>query len=151
MTEQIAVRLLEAIAANRLVLVCGAGLSMAPPSNLPSAARVARTCSDAYTRHTGTILDVDIQEDVTAISRFFRASQRFENFFIATLVPWPQLTGTPNPGHAAIADLLACRALTGAFTTNVDVLVEAVLVRIAVPDLHAEVMTQFRNLYKSKF
>ena len=26
-----------------------------------------------------------------------------------------------------------------------------VLVRIAVPDLHAEVMTQFRNLYKSKF
>ena len=26
-----------------------------------------------------------------------------------------------------------------------------VLVRIAVPDLHAKVMPQFRNLYKSKF
>ena len=54
-------------------------------------------------------------------------------------MPWPQLTGTPNPGHAAIADLLACRALTGAFTTNVDVLVEAAASDLREPDFRAVV------------
>ena len=141
MTEQVALRLLEAIAANRLVLVCGAGLSMASPSNLPSAATLARACSDAYTRHTGTILEVDIQDDIAAISTYFRTTQRFENFFIATLVPWGQLTGPPNAGHDAIADLLACRALTGAFTTNFDVLVEAAAAHLGEPDFRAVVDT----------
>ena len=38
MTDEVATRLLEAIAANRLIILSGAGLSMADPSNVPSAA-----------------------------------------------------------------------------------------------------------------
>ena len=34
--------------AGRLVLLCGAGLSMAPPSSLPSAWTVAARCYDRY-------------------------------------------------------------------------------------------------------
>ena len=139
MTEQVATRLLEAVASDRLVVVCGAGLSMAPPSNLPSAAEVARTCSDTYTQHTGATLDVGNQEDIEEISRFFRTSQRFETVFIGRLVPWPQLKGQANAGHEAIADLLACRALTGAFTTNFDDLVETAATELGEPDFRAVV------------
>jgi hypothetical protein len=41
-------RLLGSIEANRLVLLCGAGLSMPPPSSLMSAARVGEVCYDRY-------------------------------------------------------------------------------------------------------
>ena len=139
MTDQVAARLLEAIAADRLVVVCGAGLSMAPPSNLPSAADVAKTCSDTYTLHTGATLADGIRDDIAAISRFFKISQRFETFFVGTLVPWPRLTGPANTGHEAIADLLACRALTGAFTTNFDDLVETAATDLGEPDFRAVV------------
>ena len=48
MTDEVATRLLEAIAANRLIILSGAGLSMADPSNVPSAANVAQRCAEAY-------------------------------------------------------------------------------------------------------
>ena len=141
MTEQVATRLLEAIATDRLLLVCGAGLSMAPPSNLPSAAAVARACSDTYTHHTGQTLDAEIREDIAQISKHFRTAQRFQALFIGKLVPWHQLTGTTNAGHEALADLLACHALRGAFTTNFDVLVEAAATDLGEPDFRAVVDT----------
>ena len=103
------VGLLEAIAADRLLVVCGAGLSMAAPSNLPSAAAVARTCSDAYVTRTGIPLDVTVQEDIAKMSRHFLECARFENFFIAELVPWAQLKGTPLPRKGSL-DPLGCWA-----------------------------------------
>jgi len=124
MTDEVAARLLEAIAANRLLVLCGAGLSMAPPSCLPSAAMVARRCADEYAARTGAALDAELQADIAGMSRHFRECGRFENFFIAELVPWPELKGPPNSGHEAIADLLACSVVTAASTTNLDLLVE---------------------------
>lgn len=41
MTPQTIARLLASMNAGRLLVVCGAGLSMAPPSSLPSARSVA--------------------------------------------------------------------------------------------------------------
>ncbi len=40
--------LLESIAAEKLVVLCGAGLSMAPPTKAPSAATVAERCRKNY-------------------------------------------------------------------------------------------------------
>ena len=139
MIEEVGSRLLEAIAADRLLVLCGAGLSMAPPSNLPSATAVARTCSDAYAKYTGNPLDVTIREDIARMSRHFREFARFENFFIAKLVPWAQLTGQANSGHEAIADLLACGAVASASTTNFDTLVENAATQLGEPDFRAVV------------
>lgn len=139
MTEEVATRLLEAIAANRLLVLCGAGLSMAAPSNLPSAAVVARTCADAYLARIGTPLEADIRTDIARMSLHFRDVGRFENFFISELVPWAKLKGPPNGGHEAIADLLACGALAGASTTNFDFLVEAAAGQLGEPDFRAVV------------
>src|SRR5262245_65348780 len=102
MTDEVATRLLEAIAANRLIILSGAGLSMADPSSLPSAANVARRCADAYSALTGTVLDPAVRTDLGAMSLHFRNENRFENFFIARLVPWGSLNGVPNAGHEAI-------------------------------------------------
>lgn len=88
MTDEVVTRLLAAIAANRLLVLCGAGLSMAAPSNLPSAEAVARTCAAAYATRTGTPLEADLQSDIAKMSQHFREHARFENFFIAELVPW---------------------------------------------------------------
>jgi len=41
-------RLLGSTEAGRLVILCGAGLSMPPPSSLWSAQRVARACYDKW-------------------------------------------------------------------------------------------------------
>src|SRR5579863_10531230 len=120
MTEEVATRLLEAIAANRLIVLSGAGLSMAAPSNLPSAATVAHSCTETYAKCTGTVLDAALQEDLGAMSLHFRNENRFENFFIARLVPWGLLNGLPNAGHEAIADFLAAGLVVGVPTTNFD-------------------------------
>ena len=114
---------------------------MAPPSNLPSAAAVARACSDTYTLHTGQTLDPGIRQDIAEISKHFRTLERFQALFIGTLVPWHQLTGRANAGHEALADLLACQALTAAFTTNFDTLVEAAATELGEPDFRAVVDT----------
>lgn len=139
MTDEVATRLLEAITANRLLIFCGAGLSMAAPSNLPSAAAVARTCADVYMTRVGTPLKAELQVDIAMMSRYFHEHARFENFFIAELVPWSRLNGPPNGGHEAIADLLACGALAGASTTNFDCLVESAAGHLGEPDFRAVV------------
>ena len=51
-------RLLESIHADRLVVLCGAGLSMAPPSNLPSAWSIANECHDRYCQTVDPDLDL---------------------------------------------------------------------------------------------
>ena len=45
MTEGLAEQLLASLAAGRLVVFAGAGLSMAPPSNVPSATALAEQCA----------------------------------------------------------------------------------------------------------
>ena len=41
-------RLLGAIETDSLVFLCGAGLSIPPPSDLPSAVKVSQICYDAW-------------------------------------------------------------------------------------------------------
>lgn len=115
-------RLLGSIEANRLVFLCGAGLSMPAPSSLMSAARVAQACYDKWAP-TET-LPVAMRDDVDQLAGHFYAAGLFEKIFISALVPWDDLVGEPNAGHAAIADLLISRAASATLSANFDPLIE---------------------------
>src|ERR1019366_10101367 len=94
-------RLLGSIEANRLVLLCGAGLSIPPPSNLMSAVGVSRVCYDKY-QHI-TVLPPAMREGIDQLAGHFHGTHEFESVFIGNLVPWHALVGEPNPAHAAVS------------------------------------------------
>lgn len=115
-------RLMGSIESDTLVFLCGAGLSMASPSLLPSAKSVANTCYDAWS--FVETLDPGLRDNVDQLADYFYSRGDFANVFINRLVPWNKLVGTPNAGHAAIGDLLVCRAAHAALSANFDPLVE---------------------------
>lgn len=116
-------RLLGAIVADTLVFLCGAGLSVAPPSNLPLAAELSEICYEKW-RPSEPTLDPTLAGDLDRLAGHFHARGQFETVFIKGLVPWDALAGPPNEGHAAIADLLICRGARAALSANVDCLIE---------------------------
>jgi hypothetical protein len=115
-------RLLGSIEANRLVLLCGAGLSMPPPSALMSAVGVCRACYDKY--QPIEALPANMREDIEQLAGHFYGRRQFESVFINSLVPWDDLVGQPNGGHSAVADFLICRAADAALSANFDTLIE---------------------------
>jgi hypothetical protein len=114
-------RLLGSIEANRLVVLCGAGLSIPAPSNLMSAVSVSRACYDRYAPIA--ILPVALRDDVDLLAGHFHARGEFESVFLS-LVPWDELVGEPNTGHAALADFLVVGAASAALSANFDTMIE---------------------------
>jgi len=114
-------RLLSAIETDSLVFLCGAGLSMPSPSDLPSAAQVSQTCYDKWLPIE--VLDPALRNDVDRLAGHFYARGDFERTFIQ-LVPWDDLVGPPNRGHAAVADLLISRGARAALSANFDSMIE---------------------------
>lgn len=137
MTEETATRLMESIAANRLTILSGAGLSMAAPSSVPSAAAVARQCAESYVTQVGATIPPEVANDLERMALWFRQKHTLENLFIGQLVPWAQFNTTCNEGHNAIADFLACGAVCLAVTTNYDRLVEQAAGLLGEPDFQA--------------
>lgn len=119
--SDILIRLLGSIEADRLVLLCGAGLSIPPPSNLMSAARVSQACYDKY--RAIAVLPAPLRDDVDALAGHFHGRGEFQTVFLS-LVPWPDLVGEPNAGHAAVADFLICGGAAAALSANFDPLIE---------------------------
>src|SRR5882762_112993 len=97
-------RLLGSIDANQFVLLCGAGLSIPSPSDLMSAVTVSQACYDKYAPII--TLPPAMRNDIDQLAGHFHSTHQFKNLFIGHLVPWNDLTGRPNHGHAAVADLL---------------------------------------------
>lgn len=64
-------KLLAAIETNTLILLCGAGLSMPPPSYLPCATQVAEICYDKWI--TIEELNPDVRHDVDKLAGHFHA------------------------------------------------------------------------------
>jgi len=122
LTPEDRIELLSSIEAARLFIICGAGLSQAAPSNLPSAAALARVCYDKY--HPIAALHADLREDLDKLAGHFFNSGAFETAFIDGLVPWSELNGPPNLGHAAIGDFLVCGAVAAAISGNFDTMIE---------------------------
>ena len=115
-------RLLGAIENDGLVFLCGAGLSVAAPSSLPPAVKVSQICYDKW--QPIEALDPTLRDDVDRLAGHFHARGDFKTVFIG-LVPWNELVGEPNAGHAAIADLLISGAAHAALSANFDPMIES--------------------------
>lgn len=87
-----------------------------------SAVNVSRSCYDKY--QSIAALPPNLRDDVGLLSGHFLATNQFENVFIGSLVPWNDLVGEPNSGHAAVADFLISRAAIAALSGNFDPLIE---------------------------
>lgn len=124
MTPEVRTRLLASLQANRLAILCGAGLSMADPSNLPSAQHISEHCFDEYQRSVDPHLDLALRSDLEALAEHFRNTRMLETTFIGRLVPWDQFAQPYNLGHAAMADFLIVRAVSACVSSNFDILIE---------------------------
>jgi hypothetical protein len=146
MDNDLAIQLLMSINSDRLVLICGAGLSMAAPSHVPSAARLAQACSDKY-EAKGFALPAGIRDDLEKLAdHFFTRGMLVD---LIRLVEWYPFRHSPNAGHEAIADFLACRALEFGVTTNYDFLTETVATDLGEPNfqnaIHADELIERRD------
>ncbi|WP_338283860.1 SIR2 family protein, partial [Sinorhizobium sp. KGO-5] len=124
MTPQTIARLLASMNAGRLLVVCGAGLSMAPPSSLPSARAVAERCFDKYRLESDPNCDLGLRDNLEALAEHFAGLNTLQSVFIEHLVPWPAFVRPSNTGHAAIADFLITRAAVAGISSNYDTLIE---------------------------
>jgi hypothetical protein len=114
--------LLTAMRGESLIALVGAGLSMAPPSNLPNAKTIANVCFDK--RQPLEALAPALRDDIEGLAGHFYENHTFKEVFLDQLVPWNELVGKPNPGHDAIGDFLVAKALRAALSSNFDPLIE---------------------------
>ncbi len=124
MSPEIITRLLASMNAGRLLVVCGAGLSMAPPSSLPSALTVAKRCFEKYRLESDPNCDPALRDNLEALAEHFAGLDTLQSVFIEHLVPWNAFMRQPNTGHAAIADFLITRAAVAGISSNYDTLIE---------------------------
>lgn len=117
-------RLLGSMEAGRLIILCGAGLSMAPPSCLPAAWKVAAACYDKYVLSLDPSCPQAVREDLELLAEIFALNKTLATVFIPKLVPWEDFVRPPNPGHAAVADFLITGIATAALSGNYDYLIE---------------------------
>jgi hypothetical protein len=122
MDDQTRIRLLGAIESNDLVLLCGAGLSISAPSGLMSAIGVSRACYDSY--QAIEPLPPALRDNIDDLAGHFHQAGTFGRLFINRLVPWDELTGRPNAGHAAVGDFLLSGAAAFALSANFDSMIE---------------------------
>jgi hypothetical protein len=108
----------------RLAILCGAGLSMAAPSILPSAASIAAKAKQKYDAIHGAAQPA-LAPGIEDQAEFFFAQGELDVVYFRTLVDFHAFASRPNAGHHAVADLLLVGSLRAAVSTNVDVLVEA--------------------------
>jgi SIR2-like domain len=113
----------DSLVAQRLTVLAGAGLSMAPPSNLPSAAAVAASVKKRYTAMYGTTRP-PLPDDIGQQADFFFQRGQLPTLFLRSLIEPNTFAGPPNAGHSAIADLLLVGGIQTAVTTNVDLMIE---------------------------
>lgn len=97
---------------------------MAPPSNLPSARKLANTCYDDCVLSIDPNCNPALRDDLEALAEHFASLGLLKSVFIERLVPWSAFTRPSNPGHAAIADFLVTRAAVASLSANYDILIE---------------------------
>lgn len=114
---------LDALFAERLALLCGAGLSMAAPSSLPSAAALAWTAKRKYDATYGADRD-PLPDSIDGQAEFFFQRGELATVYLRTYIDGNAFAAEPNSGHFSAADLLLTGAITMAVSTNVDTLIE---------------------------
>ena len=133
------------------VIIAGAGVSMAPPSNLPSwweynkkLISEIKKQAKSYCPQSTHLLDlIDIEKNlpVQCISDLIVTQGAGDSYFPLL----QQLNcSTPNLNHFAMADLAKMGALAAIITTNFDQLIETAFQQTAVP--LAEIITEEKYL-----
>jgi hypothetical protein len=115
---------LDALFADRLAILCGAGLSMAAPSDIPSAAALAEKAKGKYDATYGGSRD-PLPQTIDAQTEFFFQRGELFTVYLRTYIDRDVFAAVPNSGHYAIDDLLLTGAITTAASTNVDTLIES--------------------------
>ncbi|NSZ56563.1 hypothetical protein FY145_00570 [Agrobacterium tumefaciens] len=115
---------LDALFADRLALLCGAGLSMAAPSSVPSAATLAWKAKQKYDATHGASR-LPLAESIDDQAEFFFQREELANVYLKSYIDHDAFAGVPNDGHFAVADLLLTGGIGTAVSTNVDTLIEA--------------------------
>lgn len=111
----------HSLLAERLAFLCGAGLSMASPSSLPSAATLAQSIQNRYNATVpGNPLTANIEEQ----AEYFWNRGELATVFIRTLIDKHIFSGRPNAAHFAVADFLLTNAADFAVSANVDAMIE---------------------------
>ncbi len=131
--------LLAEAEADRLVIVAGAGLSMAPPSGVPSAGALAKAVRAKYQNNTGADLPPEVVDDIEKIACWFLGKAQLRPVFMRSLIDWGPFRRNPNSGHLAVADFLAAGIFEFAVTTNVDWLVEKAAELVGERDFEAAI------------
>ena len=114
---------IDALIAERLALLCGAGLSMAAPSSLPSADQLAARAKQKYDANFGSDRE-PLPASIKEQARFFFERGELYTVYLRTYVDSNAFSSKPNLGHCAIADLLLVRGISTVVSTNVDMLIE---------------------------
>jgi hypothetical protein len=86
-----------------------------------SAVRVAQACYDKY--KPIAVLPAALRNDVDSLAGYFHGRGELQTVFFS-VVPWNDLVGEPNSGHAAIADFLIGGAAAAALSANFDPMIE---------------------------
>lgn len=136
MDEQLRSRLLDSMIANRLVTFTGAGLSMAAPSQVPSAYELARRCASAYVSTFGETLAAECHDNIEKLAEYFAGRAQLESVFLGKVIDEAGIgpfMRKPNKGHRAIADMLGASAIAANLSTNVDCLIEVAAEELGEP------------------
>lgn len=114
---------LQSLLSNRLALLCGAGLSMAAPSSIPSAAQLANRAKEKYDA-TYCPAHPPLPDSIDDQARFFFEQGQLYTVYLKTFIDRNIFASRPNAGHISIADLMLVNGITTAVSTNVDTLIE---------------------------
>ena len=129
-------RLIGSIQQGRLVVFCGAGLSMAKPSRVPSAATLADECAQKYNMRALPALPAGATANLETLTEHLFGNG-YQALFVRDLVVWRPFTRHPNTGHEAVADFLTAGAVNFGVTTNFDELVELSAMQLGADRFHA--------------
>lgn len=117
-------RLIGAIQQGQLVVFCGAGISLAAPSTVPTAGGLTAMCVAKYNTRALPPLPPAATGTLEALTENL-FSNGYQSIFVRDLVPWRSFHRGFNSQHEAVADFLTSGAVAFGLTTNFDVLVEA--------------------------
>ena len=116
-------RSLDSLLNERLALLCGAGLSMAAPSSIPSAAELAERAKAKYDATYGADR-APLPESIEDQAQFFFEKGELETVYLRTYIDQDAFSARPNSGHMSIADLMLIQGILTTVSTNVDTLIE---------------------------
>jgi hypothetical protein len=144
MDEILRERLLNSIENDRLVLFCGAGLSI--PSGVPSAAKLSEYCKKKYELEMGLEVPVNLAFDLEGLAEYFFSRDQLIQTFIRRLIPREPFRSAPNPGHYAIADFLSAGIVDFVLSTNVDRLTESAAEQLGEPQAYISLTAYEANI-----